>query len=87
MKKTDAFIKEVEKKFMCPEKFAYEIESIVSKNPKSNYINAIIEFCEDNSIEPELIAKIIPKTLKAKIKNDATKLNFLKKTTSAKLPI
>lgn len=87
MKKTEAFIKEVEKKFMCSDKFAYEIEKIVNRDSNSNYISAIIEFCENHSIEPELIAKIIPKTLKQKVKNDATKLNFLKKTTSAKLPI
>ena len=42
---------------------------------------------KENSIEIETISKLISKPLKEKIKNDATQLNFLKKTTRAKLPL
>ena len=48
---------------------------------------AIVTYCEENSIEIETISKLISKPLKEKIKNDATQLNFLKKTTRAKLPL
>ena len=40
---------------------------------------------EENSIEIETVSKLVSKPLKEKLKNDATELNFLKKTTRAKL--
>ena len=42
---------------------------------------------EKNNIDLESVPKIISKPLKEKIKWNAMKLNFLKKTTRAKLPI
>ena len=77
---------ELTKKFMSKDKFAEEIEDLV-KRTKMNYIDAIVQFCEDNSIELDGISKLISKPLKEKLRYDATELNFLKKTTSAKLPI
>jgi len=78
--------KEVEKKFLCSQKFAQDIEKIV-KSSKLNYIDAIVTYCEENSIEIETASKLVSKPLKEKIKNDAIELNFLKKTTRAKLPL
>lgn len=78
--------KEIEKKFLCSQKFSQEIEKIV-KNSKMNYIDAIISYCEENSIEIEVASKLVSKPLKEKLKNDAIELNFLKKTTRAKLPL
>tara|TARA_B100001175_G_C19457134_1_gene614449 strand:+ start:449 stop:703 length:255 start_codon:yes stop_codon:yes gene_type:complete len=80
------FTQAVAKKFMNPAKFAVEIEKIV-KNQKVNYIDAIVLFCEENSIEIDSINKLISKPLKEKIKCDAQQLNFMKKTTRAKLPL
>ena len=40
-----------------------------------------------NSIEVESISKLISKPLKEKLKWDATRLNFMKKTSRAKLPL
>ena len=77
--------KALETKFFCPTKFAQEIESLVNKNTEMNYIDAIIHFCEKNSIEVESVSKLISKPLKEKIKLNATDLNFLKKTSRAKL--
>ena len=51
------------------------------------YIDAIIHFCEQNSVELESIPKLISKPLKEKIKCEAMELNFLKKTSRAKLPL
>jgi|TARA_B100001094_G_scaffold331413_1_gene399609 hypothetical protein len=50
-----------------------------------NYIDAIIHFCDANSIDLESVPKLISKPLKEKIKFDATELNFLKRTSRAKL--
>ena len=74
------------KKFMNPAKFAVEIEKLV-KNEKLNYIDAIVLYCEENSIEIDSITKLISKPLKEKLKCDAQQLNFMKKTTRAKLPL
>ena len=79
--------KELEKKFFCPSKFAQEIEQLVHRNNEMNYIDAIIHFCEQNSIELESVRKLISKPLKEKIKYEATELNFLKRSSRAKLPL
>ncbi len=77
---------EINKKFLCTQKFSQEIEQIV-KSSNLNYIDAIVFYCEENSIEIETVSKLISKPLKEKLKNDAIELNFLKKTTRAKLPL
>jgi len=77
---------ELSKKFVSKEKFAEEIESLVLRT-QMNYIDAIVEYCEINNIEVDTIGKMISKPLKEKIKYDAMELNFLKKTTRAKLPL
>ena len=78
--------KVIEKKFLTPSKFALEIEGIVSSE-KMNYIDAIVEYCEQNNIEVDTVGKLISKPLKEKIRYDAVQLNYLKKTTMGKLPL
>jgi hypothetical protein len=77
---------ELEKKFLCATRFAQEIERIVQCD-KISYIDSIIFFCEKNSIDLEVVSKLISKPLKDKIKQEAIELNFLKKTSRAKLPL
>ena len=76
----------IENKFLTPQKFALEIEKIVSEE-QFNYIDAICHYCETNSIEVESVTKLISKPLKEKLKYDAQELNFMKKTSIAKLPL
>jgi hypothetical protein len=76
-----------ESKFFCPSRFAQEIESLVQKNIDMNYIDAIIYFCENNNIDIESVPKLISKPLKEKIKYEAMELNFLKRSSRAKLPL
>lgn len=77
--------KEIEKKFLTSDKFSYAIEQLVLTE-KVNYIEAIVLFCESNGIEVDSIAKLISKPLKEKLKWDAVRLNYMKKSTRAKLP-
>ena len=79
--------KALESKFFCPARFAEEIEKLVLLNKDMNYIDAIIHFCEQNSIDVESVPKLISKPLKEKIKYEAQELNFLKRTSRAKLPL
>jgi hypothetical protein len=74
-------------KFFCPAKFAEEIESLVLVNKDMNYIDAIVHFCDQNNLDVESVPKLISKPLKEKIKCDAQQLNFMKKTSRAKLPV
>ena len=76
--------KALENKFLTPSKFALEIEKIVAEE-KLNYIDAILMYCEKNNLEIESITKLISKPLKEKIKYEAMELNFLKKTSRARL--
>ena len=74
-------------KFFCPARFAQEIESMVQTHTGMNYIDAIVSFCELNAIDLESVPKLIPKPLKEKIKYEASELNFLKRSSRAKLPL
>ena len=79
--------KVLEKKFFCSSKFVQEIETIVQENEGMNYIDAIVYFCETNNIDVESIPKLISKPLKEKLKYEAMELNFLKRSSRAKLPL
>ena len=76
----------IESKFLTPQKFAMEIEKIVAEEDL-NYIDAILHYCESNSLEVDSITKLISKPLKERLKWDAIRLNFMKKTSRAKLPL
>jgi len=78
--------KAIENKFLTPSKFALEIEKIVAEE-KLNYIDAIVHYCEVNELEVESVTKLVSKSLKERLKWDAIRLNFMKKTSRAKLPI
>jgi len=78
--------KAIESKFLTPTKFSMEIEKIVAEE-KINYIDAICQYCEMNDIEIQSVTKLITKPLKERLKYDAIQLNFMKKTSRAKLPL
>jgi len=79
--------KVLESKFFCPSRFAQEIESLVQRNQGMNYIDAIVHFCDLQSIDVESVPKLISKPLKDKLKAEAMELNFLKRSSRAKLPL
>ncbi len=70
---------------MTSAKFSQEVEKIALNNSDMNYIDAVLHLCEINEIEVESVPKLISKPLKEKIKYEAQKLNFIKKTSRAKL--
>ena len=75
-----------EKNFMTAAKFSVEIEKIV-KDSNLNSIEAIVQFCEDKNIEMDGINKLISKPLKEKLKFDAQRLNYMKRTSKAILKL
>jgi hypothetical protein len=86
MEKNKELEQAIQSKFLTPSKFALEIENIVATK-NFNYIDAIVHYCEINSLEVESVTKLISKPLKERLKWDATRLNFMKKTSRAKLPL
>ena len=86
MEKNKELEQAIENKFLTPSKFALEIEHIVATE-NINYIDAICHYCEINGLEVESVTKLISKPLKERLKWDATRLNFMKKTSRAKLPL
>tara|TARA_B100000287_G_scaffold114889_1_gene107012 strand:- start:163 stop:384 length:222 start_codon:yes stop_codon:yes gene_type:complete len=70
---------------LTPNKFALVIEDIV-KTKRISYIDAILEYCKENEIDPSNTKSMINKTLKEKIAYEAQNLNMLKEKV-AKLPL
>ena len=70
---------------ITPNKFALLIENMV-KNKRMSYMDAIIQYCSENGIDPSNTKGLINKTLKEKIADEAQSLNMLKEKTP-KLPI
>jgi hypothetical protein len=64
--------------------FAREIDTLVTSTDL-NYIEAIIEYCNQTGMEVEVASTLINNNLKSKIENDAQDLNLLPRT--ARLPI
>ena len=79
--------KALENKFFCPSRFAQEIESLVQNTEGMSYIDAVVHFCEQNAIDLDSVPKLISKPLKEKIKCEALELNFLKRSSRARLPL
>jgi hypothetical protein len=76
----------LEDKFMTTARFSTEVEGLVKENSMS-YIDAIIHYCGENNIEIETVPKLISKPLKEKLKYEAQQLNYMKKTSKAKLTL
>ena len=78
----------IDENFMDKNKFSMTIENIVKDSNRTiNYIDAIVDYCESRDIEVETVVKLIAPSLKEKIKAEATRLNYIKKTTKGVLPI
>ena len=80
-----SIIKHMSDTILTPNKFALIVENIV-KDKKISYIDAILEYCKDNEIDPSNTKSMINKNLKEKIAYEAQNLNMLKEKV-AKLPL
>ena len=69
---------------ITPTKFSLLIEQMV-QTKNITYMDACLEYCKDNNVEPESLGRLVNKALKQKIQVEAENLNFLKK--SSTLPI
>lgn len=65
--------------FNTANEFSLYIEQIV-KEKRLSYMDAVLDYCKENYLEPDDIAKLINKSLKEKIALDMQELNYLPKT-------
>jgi hypothetical protein len=65
--------------FNTANEFSLYIEQIV-KEKRLSYMDAVLDYCKENFLEPADITKLINKSLKEKIALDMQELNYLPKT-------
>ena len=66
--------------------FSFNIENMV-KETKCSYMDAVILYCEELEIDPSTAKPLVSKSLKEKIKLEATNLRMLKYPKCGQLPI
>ena len=74
----------MEKYMQSSKTFSLEVEKI-AKEKNITHMEAVLEHCRIQQIEPDSVARLITKSLKDKIEANARDLNFIPK--QAKLPI
>jgi|TARA_B100000927_G_scaffold6208_1_gene4868 hypothetical protein len=67
--------------FLSKSKFSKMIEEAVVQK-KLSYMDAILDICEKNDIEPEDVRKFVSPIIKDKLEAEAMSLNLLPKTNS-----
>ena len=71
---------------MTSKEFSLKIENIV-KEKKISYMDAVVWYCEQNEIDPSTVSNLVSKSLKEKIKLEATNLKMLKFPKCGQLPV
>lgn len=66
--------------------FSLYIEKVV-KDKRISHMDAVLYYCKENFIDPEDIKKLINKSLRDKIKVNATELNYFPKPATLDLDV
>lgn len=64
--------------FKTANEFSLHIEQLV-REKRLSYMDAVLDYCKENFLEPEDIASLINKSLKDKIEMNFRDLNYLPK--------
>jgi hypothetical protein len=71
---------------MNSKEFSLNIESIV-KDKRISYMDAVVWYCDENGLDTSQVSSLISKSLKEKIKLEATNLKMLKFPKGGELPV
>ena len=71
---------------MTSKEFSLKIENIV-QDKKITHMDAVLHYCEQNEIDPSTVSNLVSKSLKEKIKLEATNLRMLKYQKCGQLPV
>lgn len=74
----------IDDKIMTKDNFCFFVEESV-RLKKHPYMDAVLEVCDENSIEPEQVSSLLNMSIKDKLEAEARDLNFLEKVN--KLPL
>lgn len=66
--------------------FSIHIEEIAS-NKRITHMEAVLDYCTQNFVEPDEIKSLINKTLKDKIENDMIEANMLPRKATLELAV
>lgn len=72
--------------FDTSKEFSLYIDSVV-KEKRISHMDAVLYYCKENFIDPQDIKKLINKSLKDKIKVNATELNYFPKPATLDLDV
>lgn len=64
--------------FKTSNEFSLYIEHVVNER-RITHMDAILEYCKENYLEPQDIAKLVNKSLKEKVALNMQELNYLPK--------
>jgi hypothetical protein len=64
--------------FENAKQFSLYIEKVVLEK-NITHMDAVLEYCKDNFIDPQDVSKLINKSLRDKIRVNATELNYFPK--------
>jgi hypothetical protein len=64
--------------FKTSNEFSLYIEKVVNEK-RITHMDAILEYCKENYLEPQDIAKLVNKSLKEKVALNMQELNYLPK--------
>ena len=70
--------------FNTSKTFSMNIEN-VAKEKNITHMEAVLDYCKRNDLEPDTVGNLISKSLKEKIEANARDLNFLPR--QAQLPV
>ncbi len=71
---------------MNSKEFSLKIESIV-KDKRITYMDAVIDYCNNNDIDLTSVNPMVNKSLKEKIKSEAINLKMIKEKKGGTLPV
>ena len=71
---------------MTSKEFSLKIENIV-KEKQISHMDAVLWYCKQNDIDTGTVSNLISKSLKEKIKLEATNLKMLKFPKCGQLPV
>ena len=71
---------------MNSKEFSLKIEGVV-KEKRITYMDAVVWYCDDNGLDTSQVSSLLSKSLKEKIKLEATNLRMLKFPKCGVLPI
>ena len=71
---------------MNSKELSLKIEAVV-KEKKITYMDAVINYCEENDIDISTVSPLVNKSLKEKIQDEAQRLRLLNLPQAGRLPV